>query len=610
MADDRRRHADGPTQSLSQQSNNNRASVLRDDSLFNPWEQTRSDYSVPIMDDQTEASPASTELVLKFDPHTIEHLGSNMYSRLPNAVAELVANAYDADASEIRVRVIGSGEKQQIVVDDNGHGMSHDDIRDKYLRIGRNRRGSATTATSESGRRTVSGKKGLGKLALFGIGHKVVVSTTRAGSTERLVVTMNWTDLIDTEDGDYQPVSSVETVDRDAHGTAVTVSDLTRSSDISPADLAASLSRLFHYSDSDVSVTVVGRDSSAHPVTRDVRISSVATEFQWTIPTDLPETSTELLAVGAVGTVIAAEKPLPTQMRGVAVYANGRLANEPEFFGAADSSYAYAYLTGHVSIDGLDAIKPDVVATDRRAVNWEQEDAARIRLLLKRMVEEVAQIRRQLRADKKKDQIEEETGVDSDKWVDTVIGPEKKPLRDLIDIIDIIESDDTDMSDEDRGKAVRSLKEIAPPYADLVWRHLHPSIQAASETYFKDGDYHQALIEACKQYVADLRAAANLPNEAESSLFGKALGDGEGRLHFTEGFLQGKPAISGESAKNLENGQRELAKAIWSAFRNPLSHEPMTTIRALDVISPMDCLDALSLMSHLRRRLDDSSITP
>ncbi|MFC7501536.1 TIGR02391 family protein [Nocardioides sp. CPCC 206347] len=560
------------------------------------------------MTDVAPADSTANDLVLKFDPHTIEHLGSNMYSRLPNAVAELVANAYDADATEISVHVIGSGESQRIVVEDNGHGMSRDDVRDKYLRIGRNRRGTSATAKSESGKRTVSGKKGLGKLALFGIGHEIEVSTTREGQAERLIVTMNWEALIGTDDGDYEPTSGSEPAEPSTHGTSVTVSRLTRSSDISPADLAESLSRLFQYSDSEVDLKVIGRDGSEIPVTRELRVSTVASEFKWDIPSDLPESSQDLSSAGVVGIVIAAEKPLPTQMRGVAVYANGRLVNEPEFFGASDSSYAYAYLTGYIAVDGLDAIKPDVVATDRRAVNWDQADAARIRALLKRMVEEVAQLRRQLRAAKKKKQIEDETGVDPDGWADTVQGPEKEPLRELINII---ESDDTDMSDEDRGKAVKSLKEIAPPYADLIWRHLHPSIQTACETYFKAGDYYQALLEACKQYVADLRSAANLPDEAEASLFGKALGDGSGpRLNFTSPFRSGTPSISGASATNLENGQRELSKAIWSAFRNPLSHETLETIKSLGVISHQDCLDALSLMSHLRRRLDDAVLTP
>jgi hypothetical protein len=36
-------------------------------------------------------------LVLRFNPHTVDHLGAKMYSHLSNAIAELVANAYDAD---------------------------------------------------------------------------------------------------------------------------------------------------------------------------------------------------------------------------------------------------------------------------------------------------------------------------------------------------------------------------------------------------------------------------------------------------------------------------------------------------------------------------------
>lgn len=49
-------------------------------------------------------------------------------------------------------------------------------------------------------------------------------------------------------------------------------------------------------------------------------------------------------------------KPLPTQIRETRVYANGPLAKEPEFFGTSDSGYAYADLTGYVSVDSLDVI--------------------------------------------------------------------------------------------------------------------------------------------------------------------------------------------------------------------------------------------------------------
>lgn len=63
------------------------------------------------------------ELELRFDPHTVEHLGSQMYSRLPNVIAELVANAYDADASEVSVTVTGPVREQIIIVHDDALGM-------------------------------------------------------------------------------------------------------------------------------------------------------------------------------------------------------------------------------------------------------------------------------------------------------------------------------------------------------------------------------------------------------------------------------------------------------------------------------------------------------
>lgn len=294
-----------------------------------------------------------TPLTLTFDPLTIEHLGSNMYSRLPNAVAELVANAYDADATKVEVRISGSVPDQTIEVSDNGHGMSWEDLNEKYLRIGRNRRNDDGT-TSEGGRRRVSGKKGLGKLALFGIGSCVQVRTTRAGSTDGTVITLDWDVLrnSDPDQRDYHPDTERVPTGNDAHGTCVTVSRLSRKTAISPTDLAASLSRLFHYGPNDLRVTVVGADGRRHPVKAEPNFDGLDVEFEWTVPDDLRGDFVRVLEEnGVVGKIAATEKPLRGHPRGVVVYANGRLANEPEFFGASASSHAYAYITGHVEID-------------------------------------------------------------------------------------------------------------------------------------------------------------------------------------------------------------------------------------------------------------------
>ena len=129
-----------------------------------------------------------------------------MYSRLPNAVAELVANSYDADAAHVDV-VVDTAGTQSVLVRDDGHGMSPDDLAGKYLRIGRNRRVD-DSGFSESRRRRVAGRKGLGKLALFGIGNRITIRTKRLGAPSWTVVTMDWDDLQKATGGDYYPDQS------------------------------------------------------------------------------------------------------------------------------------------------------------------------------------------------------------------------------------------------------------------------------------------------------------------------------------------------------------------------------------------------------------------
>lgn len=106
-------------------------------------------------------------LKMSFDPHTIEHLGIQMYSVLPNAIAELIANAYDADASYVRIKIRDTAEDKSISVIDDGVGMSFDEINNCFLRIGRKRREDGQ-GVSRNKQRKVTGRKGLGKLAFSG----------------------------------------------------------------------------------------------------------------------------------------------------------------------------------------------------------------------------------------------------------------------------------------------------------------------------------------------------------------------------------------------------------------------------------------------------------
>ena len=55
---------------------------------------------------------------ITMDLQVLNHLGLNLYSSMPAVIAEVVANAWDADAKEVTIS-IGDDE---IVISDNGCG--------------------------------------------------------------------------------------------------------------------------------------------------------------------------------------------------------------------------------------------------------------------------------------------------------------------------------------------------------------------------------------------------------------------------------------------------------------------------------------------------------
>ncbi|WP_232816102.1 ATP-binding protein [Chryseobacterium capnotolerans] len=54
------------------------------------------------------------KLSMKFEANTIQHLGVKMYSTMPPALAELIANAYDACATEVHIKLYDKEEKKSL----------------------------------------------------------------------------------------------------------------------------------------------------------------------------------------------------------------------------------------------------------------------------------------------------------------------------------------------------------------------------------------------------------------------------------------------------------------------------------------------------------------
>ena len=104
-----------------------------------------------------------TELGFKVDTRLAVLLSEN-YRSSERALKELVDNAWDADAKVVKVTLPEPMSNDPIIIEDDGTGMTRNELGNEYLNIASNRisrRGTHTTVLN----RRVKGRKGIGKFA-------------------------------------------------------------------------------------------------------------------------------------------------------------------------------------------------------------------------------------------------------------------------------------------------------------------------------------------------------------------------------------------------------------------------------------------------------------
>lgn len=549
----------------------------------------------------------SEEKVLRmsFDPRTIEHLGVKMYSQVPSAVAELIANSYDADAKKVEVRLYNTGDERKIEVSDDGVGMGFDEINEKFLRIGRNRRRDGANRSS-SGKRKVTGKKGLGKLALFGIGDVIEVKTVKKRSSKKTIFVMDWGDLINTEEGDYKPHHEDEECDRGLHGTTIILKKLRRKSPFDKNAFAVSLSKLFNFFDADFECWVYLDDDDGIKVTNELKYENIQAQFTWDFPEFLESVKAEYTQKQEIhGTVIATEKPQKPGLRGITLFANGRLVNEPEFFGIAESSHVFSYLTGWLNVDFVDDKEEDVISTNRRSLNWELSETASLREFLAKSLRFIEKDWRAKRKEKRKEQIREQTQVNINEWYQAL---PQNILSETKAIVDRI-VEESELPSDIQSETVKSLHKLVPEYPYYHWRYLHKEIQNVSKKAYMEEDYHKAFTETVKLYIIRVEGLSGGSTDTTFSMMGSVFGKGK-KISVTKKYKRPDGTdFTPQTKQDIEEGQKFLSMGIVAGGRNPISHELVRDLRVSGLFSEEDCLDALSLLSHLFRRLDNSCLS-
>lgn len=319
-------------------------------------------------------------LYLRFLGALVEELGRRMYPSATAAVAELISNAWDADAENVWIEIpFGEPwtEDSRITVTDDGNGMTRQDAADRYLLVGIKRRAEGNDL-SERKRRRVHGRKGIGKLAAFGTADVVEVATKSLSAGPITAFTLDYDRIRKAPAGGEVPVSEIEVppvltrpdgteVD---HGTRVELSCLRLTQPISEDRFVRSMSRLFAIASPEMKVFINGRALERF---------AVKTRFRFP-PDALPEKAHEQdgLAVEVVdGKEIRwwigfTPEPIEDEeLRGISVLARGKMAQRPFMFqrgGGVTSQLGQEYLVGEVFADWIDddpEIAGDLISTNR-----------------------------------------------------------------------------------------------------------------------------------------------------------------------------------------------------------------------------------------------------
>lgn len=369
-------------------------------------------------DGERSETPIPPKYTMRISRLTVDKLGVKLYDKVSAVLAELIANAYDADAEQVSIhapmgkylatKVDGQLKDKgfEIKIEDNGAGMTPEEMQEFFLVVGAERREDARRgALSKRFGRAVMGRKGVGKLAPFGIckvmevvsaGGERVTENGEAGYLTSHIM-LNYHDIVevdDVPDERYQPgvgprddTLSAET------GTTITLREFNfrKVSDIET--LARQIAQRFGIESEDWRIAL--QDNAGSTGSRVVGAFDVST---------MPNTRLDFGAEGEVrgpaealtdikagfehdsvfypvtGWMAYSKQPYRDElMAGVRIYCNKKIAAQTMVFnrraGFTGEHSVRSYLVGELHADWLDK-EDDLIQTDRRDILWSDDLAS------------------------------------------------------------------------------------------------------------------------------------------------------------------------------------------------------------------------------------------
>jgi hypothetical protein len=435
-------------------------------------------------------SDATHPYEMSISLNVLNHLGIGLYSNVPAVLSEVVANAWDADATKVTISIDPTAGR--IVVTDDGIGMTKADINGKYLNVGYQKRTSQPGPTAKG--RDPMGRKGIGKLSVFSIAKTVDVYSVKDGECNALSMNSDKiTEQIERDEkGKYYPdvIDDLSPIDF-ARGTKLILHDLKKSVTTTSRFLRTRLARRFSIigAKRDFHVVIDGEEVGAEDrdyydkieflwhigdvpddflqkgkdgnvVVDGTGVSTLLPKIRKSFPVSgIVDAANRYTATGWIGTVDKQES-IDEENNTIVVLAHGKLIQEDVLKDLKEAGIYSKYLIGEINADFMDADdQADIVTSARQSV---KEDDARYETLKKFIQSILKSIQNRwtdLRNEVSLDRALEHPGVKS--WYDRLGGDKRHYARQVFGKIESLKSLDNEAKKELYKQSLLAFERLA-----------------------------------------------------------------------------------------------------------------------------------------------------
>ena len=398
----------------------------------------------------------------------VKHFGRNLYTTNPPAIAELIANAWDAYATECHI----AHNENSLLIWDNGIGMNEDELTNRYAISGFEKKTDNIRKPEHLKERPYMGKKGIGKFSAFSLGDEYSIYTKSDEDEKWRKLILNYNSIMSNPN---KPIIGIEVIELEnlselnsefkftepKSGTFIFIPQLRRKfTTATDAGIKNLITRRFsvsiatdydftlyeneqeinlkqHFYDSNLEFVYhfgFEKEEEKQIQSRFNKLKNTKNLLNYNISDFLKRNKVK----GWIGTVKkSSDLNLENNFNaaGVVVYVNGKLADENIFKSIKDDRVPNLYIVGEIDADFLQNNNEDPILSNREGLNLELTDVEKLRDNIKNITNSIINSWNELRANRPKENQDHLTKIFENSlykgYYDKLTEPEQKYFNDL-----------------------------------------------------------------------------------------------------------------------------------------------------------------------------------